>query len=106
LLCGYQPFRSDDPNEVAKETMRGKIEFHERYWKNVSEEGGSPVVPCSQSIMSRELAEANHCRLDSVAKDFIKELIVLDPAQRLTADAAFQHPVRRCNIRLVLTIVD
>ncbi|KAG7544364.1 hypothetical protein FFLO_03243 [Filobasidium floriforme] len=64
LLCGYQPFRSDDPNEVAKETMRGKIEFHERYWKNVSEE----------------------------AKDFIKELIVLDPAQRLTADAAFQHP--------------
>jgi hypothetical protein len=46
LLCGYQPFRSDDPNEVAKETMRGKIEFHERYWKNVSEEGGSPNVPC------------------------------------------------------------
>ena len=41
LLCGYQPFRSDDPNEVAKETMRGKIEFHERYWKNVSEEGQS-----------------------------------------------------------------
>ena len=43
LLCGYQPFRSDDPNEVAKETMRGKIEFHERYWKNVSEEGQSEV---------------------------------------------------------------
>jgi len=44
LLCGYQPFRSDDPNEVAKETMRGRIEFHERYWKNVSDEGGSVKV--------------------------------------------------------------
>lgn len=30
---------------------------------------------------------------DTVAKDFIKELIVLDPEQRLTCDAAFQHPV-------------
>lgn len=54
LLCGYQPFRSDDPNEVAKETMRGKIEFHERYWKNVSEEGGSPNVPCVSVQRVRE----------------------------------------------------
>jgi serine/threonine protein kinase len=27
------------------------------------------------------------------AKDFIKELIVLDPERRLTAEMAFQHPV-------------
>jgi serine/threonine protein kinase len=53
-----------------------------------------------------EFADVKDCRLILTAKDFIKELIVLDPAQRLTADAAFQHPVRHCNIRLVLSAID
>lgn len=38
LLCGYSPFRSDDPNELMNETIRGRIEFHERYWKKPSQE--------------------------------------------------------------------
>lgn len=39
LLCGYAPFRSEDPKELVRETMAAKIEFHDRYWKNVSKEG-------------------------------------------------------------------
>lgn len=39
LLCGYSPFRSDDKGELIKETTKGKIQFHERYWKKVSETG-------------------------------------------------------------------
>lgn len=35
------------------------------------------------------------------AKDFIKELIVLDPEQRLTAEMAFQHPVSYLRDRTV-----
>ena len=39
LLCGYTPFRSDDLKVLVNETAAGKIEFHDRYWKNVSAEG-------------------------------------------------------------------
>lgn len=59
-LCGYTPFRSDDPAKLAAETQRGKIEFHDRYWKNISE----------------------------LAKDFIRACLKVDPATRLTADEA------------------
>ncbi|KAF8970780.1 hypothetical protein BDZ97DRAFT_1639622, partial [Flammula alnicola] len=36
LLCGYSPFRSEDTKVLIKETTAAKIEFHDRYWKNVS----------------------------------------------------------------------
>ena len=36
LLCGYSPFRSDDVKALIKETTEAKIDFHERYWQNVS----------------------------------------------------------------------
>lgn len=29
MLCGYTPFRSDDPAKLIEETKRGKIEFRE-----------------------------------------------------------------------------
>ncbi|EKM60702.1 uncharacterized protein PHACADRAFT_246771 [Phanerochaete carnosa HHB-10118-sp] len=64
LLCGYSPFRSDDVKELIRETTAAKLEFHERYWKNISKE----------------------------AKDFILSLVVADPLKRLTADEALQHP--------------
>lgn len=41
LLCGYSPFRSEELSELIKETNRGKIEFHERYWSKVSDHGES-----------------------------------------------------------------
>jgi calcium/calmodulin-dependent protein kinase I len=39
LLCGYWPFRSQDVKTLTKETTEAKLEFHERYWKNVSPQG-------------------------------------------------------------------
>lgn len=39
LLCGYTPFRSHDPADLQRETTAAKVEFHDRYWNNVSDEG-------------------------------------------------------------------
>ncbi|PWN46742.1 Pkinase-domain-containing protein [Violaceomyces palustris] len=64
MLCGYTPFRSDDPIALKAETTRGKIEFHDRYWKNISQE----------------------------AKDFVKGCLTVDPSKRLTADQGLEHP--------------
>ncbi|EST07322.1 Protein kinase domain protein [Kalmanozyma brasiliensis GHG001] len=64
MLCGYTPFRSDDAAALAAETQRGKIEFHDRYWKNVSQE----------------------------AKDFVKACLTVDPKKRITADEGMAHP--------------
>ena len=64
MLCGYTPFRSDDAAALAAETQRGKVEFHDRYWKNVSNE----------------------------AKDFVKACLTVDPKKRLTADQGMSHP--------------
>ncbi|KAF4607579.1 hypothetical protein EYR38_001651 [Pleurotus pulmonarius] len=64
LLCGYSPFRSDDVRVLIRETTEAKIEFHERYWRNVSIQ----------------------------AKDFIRSLLNPDPKERPTAAAALQDP--------------
>ncbi|KAG7095316.1 hypothetical protein E1B28_006081 [Marasmius oreades] len=60
LLCGYSPFRSEDTKTLIRETTEAKIEFHEKYWKNVSKE----------------------------AKTFIRSLLNPDPTKRPTASAA------------------
>ncbi len=39
MLCGYSPFRSDDTKQLIAETTKAQVTFHERYWKNVSQEG-------------------------------------------------------------------
>ncbi|KAF5386526.1 hypothetical protein D9757_005933 [Collybiopsis confluens] len=64
LLCGYSPFRSDEVKVLIRETKEAKIEFHDRYWKNVSAE----------------------------AKDFIKRLLNPDPTKRPSAQEAFDDP--------------
>ncbi|KAI0735690.1 Pkinase-domain-containing protein [Earliella scabrosa] len=63
MLCGYSPFRSDDMKELIRETTEAKIEFHERYWSNVSAD----------------------------AKDFVKKLLNPDPVKRPTAEEALNH---------------
>lgn len=40
LLCGYSPFRAEDTKEMIRETTDARIEFHERYWCKISDEGG------------------------------------------------------------------
>lgn len=64
ILCGYSPFRSEDVKVLIKETTDAKIEFHDRYWKNVS----------------------------SQAKSFILDLLNPDSSKRLTAAEALEHP--------------
>ncbi|KAI7858298.1 kinase-like domain-containing protein [Circinella umbellata] len=62
LLCGYQPFQADDQVELMAEITEAKFEFHERYWRNISQD----------------------------AKDFIRKLLTLDPAARPTATEALK----------------
>lgn len=63
LLCGYSPFRSETIPELIEETRSGNIIFHERYWKDVSQD----------------------------AKDFIGELLQPQPDERPTCRQALEH---------------
>ncbi|KAI0280894.1 kinase-like domain-containing protein [Russula aff. rugulosa BPL654] len=74
LLCGYTPFRSEDKKELERQTTEARINFHDRYWKNVSDEAYSDN--CSRTHSKR----------------FIRALLNPDPARRLTAEQALAHP--------------
>ncbi|ORZ02780.1 kinase-like domain-containing protein [Syncephalastrum racemosum] len=64
LLCGYTPFYGADMAALIESVISGRYEFDEEYWKDISDS----------------------------AKDFINGLLTYDPAERLTAEAALQHP--------------
>ena len=67
LLCGYPPFRGDTDKEIYEEIQNGNLVFEddpgEHLWGIVSAD----------------------------AIDFIRKLIVRNPAERLTAEQALQH---------------
>jgi len=62
LLCGYPPFYGDDNNEILANVQKGKFDFDDEEWDQVSKE----------------------------AKDLISKLIT-SPERRLTAEEALQH---------------
>lgn len=64
LLCGYSPFRSENLQDLIDECCSAKIIFHERYWKDVSDD----------------------------AKNFIGHLLQPDPEDRSTSGEALAHP--------------
>lgn len=64
LLCGYSPFRSENLPDLIEECQQGRIVFHERYWRDVSQD----------------------------AKDFILTLLEPDPSKRATSEEALKHP--------------
>lgn len=64
LLCGYPPFYDSNNAVLFRQIMSGRFEFDRPWWDNVSEE----------------------------AKDFIRNLLVLDPQQRFTTAQALEHP--------------
>ncbi|OTA69293.1 calcium/calmodulin-dependent protein kinase 1 [Hypoxylon sp. EC38] len=64
LLCGYSPFRSENLQDLIDECSNGKVVFHERYWRDVSDD----------------------------AKDFIMHLLQPDPDDRWTSQQALKHP--------------
>lgn len=64
LLCGYSPFRSESLADLIDETKHGRVVFHERYWKDVSQQ----------------------------AKDFIMRLLKPEPQDRATSSQALKDP--------------
>ena len=38
LLCGYSPFRSENLQDLIDECSSARVIFHERYWKDVSDD--------------------------------------------------------------------
>ncbi|RYP65311.1 hypothetical protein DL771_008380 [Monosporascus sp. 5C6A] len=64
LLCGYSPFRSENLQDLIDECSSAQIVFHERYWRDVSDD----------------------------AKNFILGLLQPDPDNRWTSQQALNHP--------------
>lgn len=64
LLCGYSPFRSENLQDLIDECSNARVIFHERYWKDVSDD----------------------------AKDFIGHLLQPDAEDRSTSKQALRHP--------------
>lgn len=66
LLCGYPPFASenDDQKELFAQIREGRYEFDPREWGVVSEQ----------------------------AKDLIRNILVVDPRKRFTAEQILRHP--------------
>lgn len=64
LLCGYSPFRSENLQDLIDECSNAQIVFHERYWRDVSDD----------------------------AKNFILGLLQPDPDNRWTSQQALKHP--------------
>ncbi|KAH8602547.1 kinase-like domain-containing protein [Bisporella sp. PMI_857] len=64
LLCGYSPFRSENLQDLIDECSNAKVIFHERYWKDVSDD----------------------------AKNFIGHLLQPVAEDRSTTKEALRHP--------------
>ena len=85
LLCGYTPFGADDMKGVIWQTTEVRVDFHDRYWKNVSDEG----MPGT----NRGLWEWAYLTFvpSITAKNFIRALLHPNPACQLTAEQALSH---------------
>ncbi|TGO63465.1 hypothetical protein BOTNAR_0100g00260 [Botryotinia narcissicola] len=64
LLCGYSPFLSENLQDLIEECSNARVIFHERYWKDVSDD----------------------------AKDFIGHLLQPRADDRFTSKEALAHP--------------
>jgi len=64
LLAGYHPFSETTDIPLYIQIVTGNWEFHEETWRDISDD----------------------------AKDFISELLVIDPQSRMTAKQALMHP--------------
>jgi len=63
LLCGYEPFFAENDNLMFKKILKCDWKFDSPWWDDVSEN----------------------------AKDLVRKLLVLDPAKRLSPEAALKH---------------
>jgi len=63
MLCGYPPFYGDTDAEVLAKVKTGNFAFNNTHWKTVSED----------------------------AKDLIRRMLKMNPAERITAQEALAH---------------
>lgn len=64
ILCGYPPFYDESDAQLFELIMKGKFDFDARYWSEVSPE----------------------------AKSLIRNMLIVDPAKRLSIDQVLEHP--------------
>lgn len=64
LLCGYPPFNGNNNDETHRAVSHGVYYFPSREWKGTSRE----------------------------SRDFIRQLLKMDPSKRMTAEEALNHP--------------
>eukprot|EP01027_Heterolobosea_sp_BB2_P016527 GEZU01023524.1.p1 GENE.GEZU01023524.1~~GEZU01023524.1.p1 ORF type:complete len:275 (+),score=41.36 GEZU01023524.1:53-877(+) len=63
LLCGHHPFHDDNVLKLYQNIKKGELRFDGPSWTNIS----------------------------TRAKDFVSQLLKVDPSERLTADQALRH---------------
>ncbi|CAK8676999.1 unnamed protein product [Clavelina lepadiformis] len=65
LLCGFEPFYDENGDQAMyRKILRGEYDFASPFWDHISDN----------------------------AKDLVRKMLVLDPAKRLTAKQALNHP--------------
>jgi len=64
LLCGFPPFYADNDAQLFERIKNGKYEFLKPYWDPISD----------------------------AAKDFVRRMLVVDPAKRATCDELMKDP--------------
>lgn len=63
-LCGFPPFYDDNNQQLFALISKGEFDFPSPYWDDISDS----------------------------AKNLIKQLLVVDPKQRMTCDKIMSHP--------------
>ena len=64
MLCGYLPFTGQSPNQVFVKIIKGQLRMDQPEWEYYSEE----------------------------SKDLIRQMLVVDPKERITAENALNPP--------------
>lgn len=78
LLCGYPPFNGGDNNETHRSVLQGRYCFPSKDWNGTSQE----------------------------SRDFIRQLLRMDPNKRMTVDQALNHPWIRMHVGSDASIVE
>jgi serine/threonine protein kinase len=58
LLCGYSPFRSETLHDLIEECTNNKVLFHERYWKDVSNDAKDFILGLLQADADKRKTSA------------------------------------------------